>query len=592
MAMQPQSSLSGANAGTATPQTLQAPIQLNPYKMGNQTQMLQNMGMPTAQAVTKAAQNTANQYKAGGDVQEPPSAGQIEAQMNSFSPDADTLKAATEAMSDTKAVKNQPSDKSSNGKIHAPVSKADKETLDMFDGTIKGIDNGEYVQHKAKGGDVHQSIKKMPLQDIIKLLASHPDVNGRGAMNGGAPMQGQDMKSGGAVKPPVANLKSEARGHGLGILNMNADIGTYAQGGKVNAPPIPTYEPQVPAGTVQQQPSGPVDSVGMADGGALEVDDITGYSPDGTPIVQNSDGTTEAGSLNSLLDRPTSASTMQTGQTPVSGVSKNAANTPVAQAQQMAKGGEEGPPPGSLSKEVADDIPARLSQGEFVFSADVVRYYGLKLLTGMMEHARNELKGMENEGNIRSPGDGKDNPNVSENTGTLGQFMQDQKPDLDTYNQDGGNKFSAPQDDSDDAVTGIIKECMGGGLNQGGSVSQTGMAMGGGIAEEDFAQGGAVDSSYGNDTGFGDNNLVSSEPTGGSTLMDYAKGGIVSGTSVDLAPKKFASNIPAAKMSLAKEPKVQMPKTKAAKPISLPKFKDGGLLVKDMSIPQQSYIGA
>ena len=35
-------------------------------------------------------------------------------------------------------------------------------------------------------------------------------------------------------------------------------------------------------------------------------------------------------------------------------------------------------PPGSLKEEVRDDIPAQLSEGEFVFPADVVRYIGLE----------------------------------------------------------------------------------------------------------------------------------------------------------------------------------------------------------------------
>ena len=37
-------------------------------------------------------------------------------------------------------------------------------------------------------------------------------------------------------------------------------------------------------------------------------------------------------------------------------------------------------PPGSLREEVADDIPAQLSEGEFVVPADVVRYIGLEKL--------------------------------------------------------------------------------------------------------------------------------------------------------------------------------------------------------------------
>ena len=44
-------------------------------------------------------------------------------------------------------------------------------------------------------------------------------------------------------------------------------------------------------------------------------------------------------------------------------------------------------PTGSLQEEVRDDIPARLSEGEFVFPADVVRYIGLEKLMQMRQAA-------------------------------------------------------------------------------------------------------------------------------------------------------------------------------------------------------------
>ena len=39
-------------------------------------------------------------------------------------------------------------------------------------------------------------------------------------------------------------------------------------------------------------------------------------------------------------------------------------------------------PVGSTKKEVRDDIPANLSEGEFVLPADVVRYHGLEKIMG------------------------------------------------------------------------------------------------------------------------------------------------------------------------------------------------------------------
>ncbi len=52
-------------------------------------------------------------------------------------------------------------------------------------------------------------------------------------------------------------------------------------------------------------------------------------------------------------------------------------------------------PPGSTKEEVRDDIPAQLSEGEFVFPADVVRYIGLEKLMMLRQKAKQGLKTME-----------------------------------------------------------------------------------------------------------------------------------------------------------------------------------------------------
>src|SRR6056300_582043 len=57
-------------------------------------------------------------------------------------------------------------------------------------------------------------------------------------------------------------------------------------------------------------------------------------------------------------------------------------------------------PPGSLREEVRDDIPAQLSEGEFVFPADVVRYFGLEKLMRMRQQAKMGLKRMEEMGQM------------------------------------------------------------------------------------------------------------------------------------------------------------------------------------------------
>ena len=57
-------------------------------------------------------------------------------------------------------------------------------------------------------------------------------------------------------------------------------------------------------------------------------------------------------------------------------------------------------PPGSTQEEVRDDIPAQLSEGEFVFPADVVRYIGLGNLMRMRQEAKMGLKVMEEMGQM------------------------------------------------------------------------------------------------------------------------------------------------------------------------------------------------
>ena len=57
-------------------------------------------------------------------------------------------------------------------------------------------------------------------------------------------------------------------------------------------------------------------------------------------------------------------------------------------------------PTGSTKEEVRDDIPAQLSEGEFVFPADVVRYIGLENLMKLRQKAKAGLQKMEDMGQM------------------------------------------------------------------------------------------------------------------------------------------------------------------------------------------------
>ena len=57
-------------------------------------------------------------------------------------------------------------------------------------------------------------------------------------------------------------------------------------------------------------------------------------------------------------------------------------------------------PPGSLPEEVRDDVPAQLSEGEYVVPADVVRYFGVKAFEDMRMQAKQGMADMDAEGRI------------------------------------------------------------------------------------------------------------------------------------------------------------------------------------------------
>lgn len=52
-------------------------------------------------------------------------------------------------------------------------------------------------------------------------------------------------------------------------------------------------------------------------------------------------------------------------------------------------------PVGSTREEVRDDIPAKLSEGEFVMPADVVRYHGLDKMMALRDEAKMGLRKMD-----------------------------------------------------------------------------------------------------------------------------------------------------------------------------------------------------
>ena len=92
----------------------------------------------------------------------------------------------------------------------------------------------------------------------------------------------------------------------------------------------------------------------------------------------------------------------------------NFGDTPIAQLAEGGMkddGGKKDPvsgndvPIGSLDQEVRDDVPAMVSEGEFIFPADVTRYIGLDQLMQLRQDAKMGLKKMEMMGQLGNPED-------------------------------------------------------------------------------------------------------------------------------------------------------------------------------------------
>lgn len=395
---QPQNTAAGGNASTPVSQVASGPVPLNADRQQAQQTGLQMQGMAPSQAVNQAAQNPQNKMAMAKGGQ------------------------ATQAL--------QP------------------------------------PQQGQKG------IQDLNLKEIMQLIATHPAMANHGTPGQG--MKATDMASGGSIMPQNDPAVDAPNGSlDMGNLSQYSipELRAGQMANKLNADGSkPNTEGVDPKGKGNfdkelQKATGKSfyateakkgGLLAMADGGNvgqdLGEDQISSYGPDGMPIVNNADGSTGYGDINTLLGRPDNSPTLATGEDPSNATSRNVANAPTPGVA-MAKGGEDSPP-GSLSNEVADDIPAQLSEGEFVFSADSTRYYGLKQLAEMQDEARQELAKMDQSGGIRTPGDGK-NPDQQG-----GQFVQDQEPNQNFY-----NPGEMGQDDDDNSSP--MAKAKGGPVNYG-----------------------------------------------------------------------------------------------------------------------------
>ena len=130
-------------------------------------------------------------------------------------------------------------------------------------------------------------------------------------------------------------------------------------------------------------------------------------------------------------------------------------------------------PLGSTQEEVRDDVPAQLSEGEFVFPADVVRYIGLETLMRMRQEAKMGLAQMEAMGQM-----GKSEEATIPDD--LPFDMYDLEVEDDGLEMQVGGSVPAAPTPTSNAMSGTPASTVGGFVNQiqplGGAVSNLGIA--------------------------------------------------------------------------------------------------------------------
>ena len=100
-------------------------------------------------------------------------------------------------------------------------------------------------------------------------------------------------------------------------------------------------------------------------------------------------------------------------------------------------------PVGSLKKEVRDDVPINISEGEFVLPADVVRFHGLEKLMNLRQDAKSGLKLMDEMGQMG---------NSNEAT------VPDDVPFKPQKFQQGGLNINQPQVNQQNVVPGVTTQ--------------------------------------------------------------------------------------------------------------------------------------
>jgi hypothetical protein len=164
------------------------------------------------------------------------------------------------------------------------------------------------------------------------------------------------------------------------------DSPTFAQGGTVMDPVKAAQQYQQQQGLMARTAMVPTE---------LGMENLQSAS---TPVKASTDGS------NMPAQPPLAQTTAQPSNVKMPpGMAKGGM---LAEGGVMQEGGTVDPesgnevPSGALQEEVRDDIPAQLSEGEFIFPADVVRFIGLEKLMRLRQAAKKGLEQMDDMGQM------------------------------------------------------------------------------------------------------------------------------------------------------------------------------------------------
>lgn len=124
-------------------------------------------------------------------------------------------------------------------------------------------------------------------------------------------------------------------------------------------------------------------------------DDMLRMMLDAEVIEPTSTHKTKKGAINSAIERSESLKFNEGGA-----VMDEQMEMAFTEAERVDPVSGNDVPPGSLPEEVRDDIPAMLSEGEYVVPADVLRFYGMKFFEDLRAEAKMGLARMEQDGRI------------------------------------------------------------------------------------------------------------------------------------------------------------------------------------------------